>query len=155
LSFDLTGLPPKLEDVQSFLADKNPQAYENLVDRLLASPHYGERMAWIGSMPSATPTQTVSMPIIIASVYLYAIRHQRLQHQPAVRPFHHRTTRGRSAPQRHFDAKKLPPLQSPESNHRGRRRTAEGISRKYAADRVRTTSTAWLGATLVARVPRP
>src|SRR5690606_20964442 len=43
LSFDPSGLPPAPEDVQFFLADKRPDAYELLVDRLLASPHYGER----------------------------------------------------------------------------------------------------------------
>lgn len=45
LSFDLTGLPPTIAEVDAFLADPSPQAYEKLVDRLLASPHYGERMA--------------------------------------------------------------------------------------------------------------
>ncbi|MEX2141688.1 MAG: PSD1 and planctomycete cytochrome C domain-containing protein [Pirellulales bacterium] len=45
LSFDLTGLPPKPEDVEAFVNDQGPDAYERLVDRLLASPHYGERMA--------------------------------------------------------------------------------------------------------------
>lgn len=45
LSFDLTGLPPKPEDVDAFLADTRPDAVEKLIDRLLASPHYGERMA--------------------------------------------------------------------------------------------------------------
>ena len=45
LSIDLTGLPPTPEDVDAFVADADPEAYENLVDRLLASPHYGERMA--------------------------------------------------------------------------------------------------------------
>lgn len=45
LSLDLTGLPPSLKEVQTFLADKQPDAYERLVDRLLASPHYGERWA--------------------------------------------------------------------------------------------------------------
>lgn len=43
LSLDLTGLPPTLEDVDRFLADRDPNAYEKLVERLLASPHYGER----------------------------------------------------------------------------------------------------------------
>jgi Protein of unknown function (DUF1553)/Protein of unknown function (DUF1549)/Planctomycete cytochrome C len=43
--FDLLGLPPRPEDVQSFLRDKSPEAYERLVEKLLASPHYGERMA--------------------------------------------------------------------------------------------------------------
>ena len=44
-SFDLTGLPPSPEEVASFVADRSPDAYERLVDRLLASPHYGEKWA--------------------------------------------------------------------------------------------------------------
>ena len=45
LSFDLNGLPPEPADVTAFVADDSPQAYERLVDRLLASERYGERMA--------------------------------------------------------------------------------------------------------------
>lgn len=45
VSFDLTGLPPTVEEVDNFLNDDNPDAYLKLVDRLLESPHYGERMA--------------------------------------------------------------------------------------------------------------
>jgi len=45
LSFDLIGLPPTPAEVTAFEQDKSPKAYENLVERLLASPHYGERMA--------------------------------------------------------------------------------------------------------------
>ena len=45
VSFDLTGLPPAPEDVEAFVLDKSPDAFENLVDKLLASPHYGERWA--------------------------------------------------------------------------------------------------------------
>jgi hypothetical protein len=45
LSFDLTGLPPSPEDVDAFVGDPSPDAYERLVDRLLASPHFGERSA--------------------------------------------------------------------------------------------------------------
>ena len=45
LSFDLTGLPPTPAEVDVFIADSTPAAYERLVDRLLASPRYGERMA--------------------------------------------------------------------------------------------------------------
>ena len=45
LSLDLTGLPPTPEEVTAFLDDREPGAYERVVDRLLASPHYGERMA--------------------------------------------------------------------------------------------------------------
>jgi mono/diheme cytochrome c family protein len=42
---DLIGLPPSVKEVDEFLSDKSPQAYEKVVDRLLASPHYGERWA--------------------------------------------------------------------------------------------------------------
>ncbi len=45
LSFDLTGLPPTPEEVAAFVQDKSADAYERLVDRLLASPRYGERWA--------------------------------------------------------------------------------------------------------------
>ncbi|VTU02620.1 secreted protein containing duf1549 : Uncharacterized protein OS=Pirellula staleyi (strain ATCC 27377 / DSM 6068 / ICPB 4128) GN=Psta_3334 PE=4 SV=1: PSCyt1: PSCyt2: PSD1 [Gemmataceae bacterium] len=45
LTFDLTGLPPTPAEVTAFVADQSPDAYEKLVDRLLASPRYGERQA--------------------------------------------------------------------------------------------------------------
>jgi hypothetical protein len=45
LSLDLTGLPPSIEDVERFVNDRDVAAYEKQVDRLLASPHYGERLA--------------------------------------------------------------------------------------------------------------
>jgi hypothetical protein len=45
LSFDLTGLPPTPAEVAAFVRDCSPDAYERLVERLLASPHYGERWA--------------------------------------------------------------------------------------------------------------
>ena len=44
-SFDITGLPPTPAEVEAFIADTSPNAYEKLLDRLLASPRYGERMA--------------------------------------------------------------------------------------------------------------
>jgi len=45
VTFDLTGLAPTLAESRAFLADASPDAYERLVDRLLASPHFGERWA--------------------------------------------------------------------------------------------------------------
>lgn len=45
LTFDLIGLPPTPQEIDAFLADRSPDAYEKVVDRLLASPHYGERWA--------------------------------------------------------------------------------------------------------------
>ncbi len=52
LSFDLTGLPPAPEVVQAFLQDNSTNAYERFVNDLLASPHYGERMAigWLDAV---------------------------------------------------------------------------------------------------------
>ncbi len=44
-TLDLTGLPPTIEEVDAFLADKSAESYEKVVDRLLAAPQYGERMA--------------------------------------------------------------------------------------------------------------
>jgi mono/diheme cytochrome c family protein len=45
VTYDLIGLPPSPADIEAFLADDSPTAYEKVVDRLLASPHYGERWA--------------------------------------------------------------------------------------------------------------
>ena len=45
LSLDLTGLPPSIREVDDFIKDRSPKAYEKVVDRLLASPHFGERLA--------------------------------------------------------------------------------------------------------------
>jgi hypothetical protein len=45
VAFDLTGLPPSPEEIDAFVTDPSPDAYERIVDRLLASPHHGERAA--------------------------------------------------------------------------------------------------------------
>jgi hypothetical protein len=45
VTYDLTGLPPSPQEVDDFVKDRSPQAYEKLIDRLLASPHYGEKWA--------------------------------------------------------------------------------------------------------------
>ncbi len=46
VTLDLTGVPPTIAEIDAFLADVSPDAYERVVERLLASPRYGERMAW-------------------------------------------------------------------------------------------------------------
>jgi hypothetical protein len=46
VTLELTGVPPTLEELDAFLADDSPEAYERVVDRLLESPRYGERMVW-------------------------------------------------------------------------------------------------------------
>jgi hypothetical protein len=69
--FDLTGLPPTPEEVDSFLNDPAPGAYERLVDRLLTSPHFGERWCrhWLDA---AGYVDTVGFDIDLSSVILGA-----------------------------------------------------------------------------------
>ncbi len=57
-TFDLTGLPPTEKELQAFLADNSPKAYEKVIDRLLASPRYGERWGrhWLDVMRYADST---------------------------------------------------------------------------------------------------
>jgi len=75
VTYDLTGLPPTAEQVAAFLRDRAPDAYQRLVDRLLASPHYGERWGRHWLTWPATPTRVatpsganaaIRMPIRIA-----------------------------------------------------------------------------------------
>lgn len=47
LSIDIRGLPPSLDEVDAFIADESPDAWDKLIDRMLASPHYGEKMTQI------------------------------------------------------------------------------------------------------------
>jgi mono/diheme cytochrome c family protein len=58
VTFDLTGLPPSPDEVKAFLADESPQAFETVVNRLLDSPHYGERWArhWLDVVRYAEST---------------------------------------------------------------------------------------------------
>ena len=62
VTIDLTGLPPTPNEIQAFLSDNSPNAYEKVVDRLLASPAYGDAVAATGSMLPATPIATDSRP---------------------------------------------------------------------------------------------
>ena len=72
LSLDLTGLPPTPAEVDAFLADKSPNAYEKQVDRLLASPALRRALGpRTGSTPRATPTPTATRRTSRASVWFY------------------------------------------------------------------------------------
>ena len=97
-TFDLTGLPPTLKEIENFLADNSPDAFAKVVDRLLASPQYGERGAGTGSMSPAMPippvwtkTTSIRMPGVIA------ITSSRRSTRTAVRSIRPRTDRRRFA----------------------------------------------------------
>ncbi len=71
-TFDLTGLPPTPEEVQAFEKDVSPQAFEVVVDRLLKSPHYGERWGrhWLDVVRYAdTAGETADYPVPLAWRY--------------------------------------------------------------------------------------
>ncbi len=71
-TFDLTGLPPTPAEMDAFLKDESPQAFEKLVDRLLASPHYGERWGrhWLDVVRYAdTAGETADYPVPLAWRY--------------------------------------------------------------------------------------
>ncbi len=66
LSFDLTGLPPTVEEIQSFIVDQSPDAYDKLVERLLSSKSYGERWGrhWLDVVRySDTAGETADYPV--------------------------------------------------------------------------------------------
>ena len=71
--FDLVGLPPSPEEIEAFLADSSPRAYESLVDRLLESPHYGERWAryWLDAVGYADSEGGVSSDNVRPHAFRY------------------------------------------------------------------------------------
>ncbi len=71
--FDLTGLPPDPEEIEVHLKDKNPNAYERMIDRLLASPHYGERWAryWLDAAGYADSEGGSTLDYIRTNGYRY------------------------------------------------------------------------------------
>jgi len=149
LSLDLLGLPPTPEETERFLGDTQPGAYERLVDRMLASPHYGERMA-VGWLDLARFADTVGFH-----------GDQMYNNFPyrdyVIDAFN------RNEPYDQFTREQLAGDLLPGATDRDR--VASGFNRlnmvtreggaqpkeyiaKYAADRVRTVSTTWLGSTM-------
>jgi len=149
LSFDLTGLPPTLKEVDSFTGDERPDAYVRLVDRLLASPHYGERMAlfWLDLVRFADTTGYHGDNHVDLSMYRdYVIRSFN-----ANRPFDRFTVEqiagdllpGRTDQTRIASGYNRLLQTTQEGGAQAKEYTA-----KYAADRVRNVSTVWLGTTM-------
>ncbi len=131
LSLDLIGLPPTPEEVDAFVRDERPDAYERLVDRLLASPHYGERMAALLARPGPVrrhpglsqrqPRQHLALP---------RLRDPRVQRQQAVRPVHDRAARrGPATAADRRDPHRLR-LQPAAPDHPGGRGAGQGIHRQ-------------------------
>ncbi len=150
LALDLTGLPPAPADVEAFARSTNPEAaYARLIDQYLASPHYGERMAvpWLDLVRYADSIgfhNDVTLRYWPYRDYVIRAFNQNL-------PFDQFT--------REQIAGDLLPGSTPEQRvgsgyNRLHRISGEGgiqdkeYFAKYAADRVRTTATVWLGATL-------
>jgi len=149
LSFDLTGLPPTIDEVDRFVADTSPDAYEKLVDRILESPHYGERMAlyWLDLVRFAdTAGYHSDNPRDITPYRDYVIQsfNQNL-------PFNRFTVEQLAG-----DLLPSPTLWQKVASGYNRllQTTEEGGAQakeyiaKYSADRVRNVSSVWLGATM-------
>lgn len=148
LSFDLIGLPPTPQEVDAFVNDKSPDAYEKVVDRLLANPHYGEHRAryW---MDAARYGDTHGIHID-NYVELWTYRDWVIDAYNRNLPFDKFTVEqiaGDLLPNRTLDQ------QIATGFHRCNATTSEGgsideeVQVMYAKDRVETTCTVWLGIT--------
>ena len=149
LSFDLLGLPPAIDDVEAFLADESPNAYEKLVERYLSSPHFGERIAmhWLDLVRYADTVGYHGDQDF--SVWPYR--------DYVIRAFNDNLPFDRFTLEQ-IAGDLLPGATRDQKVASGYNRlnmiTAEGGAQpkeylaKYAADRVRTTSTVWMATTL-------
>ncbi|MEL6105722.1 MAG: DUF1553 domain-containing protein [Planctomycetota bacterium] len=149
LSFDLTGLPPTIEEVDAFLADDSDEAYEKLVDRLLGSSHYGERMA-VMWMDAARYGDT--------SVYhadgprdMWAWRDAIVNAYNDNMPFDQFSIlqlAGDLIPDAPLEQRILAGFNRNNGTTDEGGAIAEEYRIEYAVDRVKTTSTVWMGLTM-------
>ena len=149
VTLDLTGLPPTPKEIDSFLSDHSPDAYEKLVDRLLRSPRYGERMAirWLeaaryadtnGYQTDAERTMWRWRDWVIDA----------FNHNMPFDQFTIEQIAGDLLPNATLDQKLATGF---NRNHRGNGEGGiipEEYAVEYVVDRVDTTSTVWLGLTL-------
>jgi len=150
LYFDLTGLPPPVEAVRAFLADRSPDAYDKVVDKLLSSPHYGERMAiwWLDLVRYADSIGYHSDNPMNVSPY----RDYVIQSFNSNKPFDQFTIEQLAG-----DLLPNPTLEQRVASAYNRllQTTEEGGAQakeyeaKYAADRVRNYGQVWLGGTIM------
>lgn len=154
VSFDLTGLPPTPEEVAAFVNDSSSDAYEKQVDRLMASPHFGERMAmyWLDLVRYADSIGYHSDNPMNVSPYRDWVINALNQNEP----FDRFTTEQLAGDLLPDSAKPDPTLSQKVASAYNRllQTTEEGGAQpkeyeaKYAADRVRNVSTVWLGSTM-------
>jgi hypothetical protein len=149
LSLDLIGLPPSLEELDAFLKDPSPESYEKQVNRLLASPHFGERMAvpWLDVVRFADTVGYHGDQ----NQDIFPYRDYVIDAFNRNKPFDQFTVE-------QLAGDLLPGPTTEQQIASGFNRlnmvTREGGAQakeylaKYAADRVRTVSMAWLGSTM-------
>ena len=148
LSLDLVGLPPTPGEVSTFVSDTRPGSYERQVDRLLASPHFGERMAvpWLDLVRFAdTVGYHGDQNINIFPYRDYVIESFNTTSPSTSSPSSNSPETCCPRPPRNANRHRLQPAQ--HGDPRRRSATKEYLA-KYAADRVRTVSMAWLGSTM-------
>lgn len=149
VTLDLTGLPPTPAEIDAFLNDSSPDAYEKVVDRLLASPGYGEHMAvpWLDAARYADTNGYQTD----AERYMWRWRDWVIESLNSNMPFDQFTIEQLAG-----DLLPTPTMEQRiatgfNRNHRG---NAEGgvieaeYAVEYVVDRVDTTSTVWLGVTM-------
>ncbi|MHC4880045.1 MAG: PSD1 and planctomycete cytochrome C domain-containing protein [Planctomycetota bacterium] len=149
LSFDITGLPPTPGQVQAFVEDQSPDAYEKLVDRLLSSEHFGEQMAvyWLDLVRYADSVgYHGDQPISVSPFRDYVIN--AFNENMPFDQFTREQLGGDLLP----DATVMQKIAS-GYNRLGMMSAEGGVQpkeylAKYAAERVRNVSLVWMGTTL-------
>ncbi len=149
LSFDLTGLPPTAAEVEAFLGDRSDGAYEAIVDRLLSSQHYGERMAiyWLDLVRYADTVGYHGDQDVSVSPFRDYVINAFNNNMPLDR-FTREQLAGDLLPNPTRDQ-----LVASGYNKLGMMSAEGGVQpkeylAKYIAERVRTASSVWLGSTL-------
>jgi mono/diheme cytochrome c family protein len=149
VTLDLTGLPPTIAEIDAFLNDTSPDAYERVVDRLLRSPRYGERMAarWLDAARYADTNGYQTD----AERYMWRWRDWVIDAFNANMPFDRFTIEqiaGDLLPNATLSQRIATGF---NRNHRGNGEGGiipEEYAIEYVVDRVETTSTVWLGMTM-------